>query len=63
METDKLTYTVMEMAKHLNISRDAAYALIHRADFPSARIGRRVVIPARALEKWLLEGGTVNDRI
>ena len=36
---DKLTYNAPELALLLGISRSAAYNLMHRADFPSFRIG------------------------
>ena len=35
---DKSTYSALELAILLGISRSAAYNLMHRADFPSFRI-------------------------
>ena len=45
--------SVEEMADYFGISRSAAYQLIHRADFPALRIGRRVVIPVERLNEWV----------
>lgn len=54
----KLALSVIEMGKALGISRSTAYALSRRADFPTARIGQRIVIPVDALQDWLNRGGT-----
>lgn len=52
-QKDRMALSVMEMAEALGISRPTAYELIHRADFPTVRIGKRVLIPASALSAWL----------
>lgn len=52
----KLTYTVTEAAELLGISRSSAYECVRRGEIPSLTLGRRVVIPRRALEA-LLDGG------
>ena len=57
--TEKLTLTVEEMSKLLGVSRQTAYNLIHRADFPTLRIGKRVLIPRKQLEAWMDK--QVND--
>ena len=41
---DKITYSAPELAILLGISRSAAYNLMHRADFPSFRIGKRLLV-------------------
>jgi excisionase family DNA binding protein len=47
---DRLTLTVDEAAQVLGISRALAYELVARGELPSLRLGRRIVIPRRALE-------------
>jgi excisionase family DNA binding protein len=49
----KLTYTVTETAKLLGISRSSAYECVRRGEIPSLTLGRRVVVPRRALEALL----------
>jgi excisionase family DNA binding protein len=53
MQPDRITLTmsVPEAANVLGISRAFAYALVSRGDLPSLRLGRRVVVPRRALEQ------------
>ena len=51
--TEKLTLSVEEAGKLLGVSRQVAYQLIHRADFPTLRIGRRVLVPKKQLEAWM----------
>lgn len=52
---DKLCYSVPELAKVLGISRPKAYELVKRDGFPSIAVGKRIIIPASALERWLDE--------
>ena len=49
----KITYTVTEAAELLGISRSSAYECVRRGEIPSLTLGRRVVIPCRALEALL----------
>lgn len=53
---ERLTLTVDEAARLLGISRAFAYELVARNELPSLRLGRRVVIPRKALER-LVEAG------
>ena len=57
METERLTLTVDEAAQVLGISRALAYELIARRQIPSLRLGRRIVVPRRALEVILEQAG------
>jgi excisionase family DNA binding protein len=53
----KLTFTVEEAAELLGISRALAYELVGRDELPALRLGRRLVVPRRALEALLDPGG------
>ena len=50
---DCLTYTIPETAKLLGINTLAVYTLAKREDFPSVKIGKRIVVPKAALANWL----------
>lgn len=50
----RLTLTVEEVAVVLGISRGLAYELVRRGEIPALRLGRRVVVPVRALEAMLV---------
>lgn len=50
---DKRALSKKELADHLGVSVRTVDHLVERADFPSFRIGRRVVIPVAALDRWL----------
>ena len=52
--------TVAETAKVLGIGRSAAYEAARRGEIPSLRLGRRVLIPKRALSS-LLAGELQRD--
>ena len=41
------------IASVLNVSRSKAYDLMHARDFPSIRVGRRVLTPKPLFEAWL----------
>ena len=47
--------TVKELAEFMNINLNRAYQLKHRADFPSLRLGRKIVISRNKLFQWIDE--------
>jgi len=53
---EALTITVEEAAGLLRIGRNLAYEAVKRGELPAIRVGRRVLVPRRALER-LLEAG------
>lgn len=59
MEHERLTLSIDEAAAMLGISRAHAYELVRRGELPRLRLGRRVVIPAKALEEYV-QGATAG---
>ena len=53
MHTERMTLSVEEAAGVLGISRALAYELVARGELPSLRLGRRIVVPHRALERFV----------
>jgi len=49
----RLVLSVTEAAGLLGISRGLAHELVARGELPSLRLGRRIVMPRRALEALL----------
>ncbi len=52
-EQAPLTITVERVGQLLGISRGLAYDLVRRGEIPAIRLGRRVVVPASAIEEIL----------
>lgn len=50
---ESLTLTVKEAAIALNISRGLAYQAARDGGIPTIRIGRRLLVPCRTLERLL----------
>ena len=50
---ERLTMTVEEAAEVLGISRNSAYEAVRRGEIPSLRLGRRILIPAEQLRRFL----------
>ncbi|MFG6352592.1 MAG: helix-turn-helix domain-containing protein [Oscillospiraceae bacterium] len=50
---DKLAVGTTEAARLLGISRPTLYRLIGRTDFPSFRVGGRVLISVAGLQDWI----------
>lgn len=50
---DKQVYTVEEVAAILGVSRNTAYEGIKTNAIPHLKLGRRIVIPAQALNSLL----------
>jgi excisionase family DNA binding protein len=55
-ELAKLTFSVPETATLLGISRAHAYELVARKELPAIRLGRRVLVPRRAIQELLQHG-------
>jgi excisionase family DNA binding protein len=53
VKQERLTMTVEEAAAALNISRTLAYEAARDGRIPAIRIGRRLLVPRRGLEKLL----------
>lgn len=47
------TMTVTQTAKVLGISRSSAYECVRLGTIPSIRLGRRIVVPTRAIDALL----------
>jgi len=47
------TISIEQAAKILGLGRTAAYEAARRGEFPTRRLGRRVVVPVPALLEWL----------
>ena len=61
---NEMCISVSEMGKRMNISRAAAYALIHAEGFyPAIRFGGRVLVRVSALERWLSEQPKMQDTV
>ncbi len=63
MISEKLTLSVEEAGKLLGVSRQVAYQLSRRDDFPTLHIGRRVLVPRKQLEAWMDRNVTGTEAI
>lgn len=45
--------TVREASETLGLSRATVYTLIRRDDFPSIRIGSKILINTKKLQEWV----------
>lgn len=49
----RMTLTVEEAADELHLSKPVAYELVHSPDFPSFRIGKRILVNRLGLQRWI----------
>jgi excisionase family DNA binding protein len=56
----RLVFTVEEAAQLLGISRSFAYEAVQRGEIPSMRIGRRILVPKAALQRFLNAEGSAD---
>ena len=52
-ETQERVLRVDDVARHLDCSRQAIYALIQREELRAVRIGRLIRVPESALEEFI----------
>lgn len=57
---EKLTFSVVEAAELLGISKSYAYQMVKEQKIPVLTIGSRKLIPKQQLEQWL-QDNTVID--
>lgn len=57
MSEEREIYTVEEAGAKLGLSRNSAYEAVRRGDIPCIRIGRRVLVPKKALARLLAGAG------
>ena len=57
---NKMTLSVEEAAKVLGIGRNLCYDRVKTGEIPVIKIGRRLLVPRRALEKLLEQGQSVT---
>ena len=50
-----------EAARLLGVSRPTLYQLLNQADFPSFRVGRRVLISVSGLDVWIKQQAAKED--
>ena len=59
MNIERQTVTVREAARIIGLSHVALYSAIKKGEFTQViRIGRRIVVPIAALEKYLANAGS-----
>ena len=51
---EKTTMSVQELAAQMGISLPKAYELVKEPDFPTIRVGTRILIPVEAYREWLI---------
>ena len=50
---EEATITIEQTAELLGVGRTAAYEAARRGEFPTRRLGRRILVPVPALLEWL----------
>ena len=55
------TYSVAEVAVILGIGRNQAYEAARRDDFPSIKLGGRILVPRTRFHRWLEETGNTHE--
>ncbi len=57
---EKLTLSIEEAAKLLGIGRNLCYDRVKTGEIPVIKIGRRLLVPKKALEKLLEKPQSLN---
>jgi len=50
---EPLAVSTTEAARLLGVSRPTVYQLLNREDFPSFRVGSRVLVSVSGLKEWI----------
>lgn len=52
---EKLTLSIPEAAKVLGVSKTFMYRIAKNKSFPTIAVGKRILVPAKGLERWIEE--------
>ena len=52
---EKRYYSPKDIREITGISRAQVYNIMNRTDFPAVRIGKRIIVPIEAFNRWLDE--------
>lgn len=53
IKSEKLTYTVVEAAAALGVSKSVMYQLIRTDGFPVISVGNKRLIPIESFKRWI----------
>ena len=63
MDGEKLTYSVKEASRLLGVSSNHLYEMARQKQIPVLKLGKRLLIPRKALNEFLESAGIGNDRV
>src|SRR5206468_10535156 len=55
-EDEPDVFTIAETARRLGLGRNTVYEAARRGELPLLRIGRRLLVPRVAFQRWLASG-------
>ncbi|WP_289137756.1 helix-turn-helix domain-containing protein [uncultured Brevibacillus sp.] len=55
IKSNRLFYTVPELAEMIPLGKNTLYRLVSQKDFPKLTVGKKILIPADELEKYLAD--------
>lgn len=58
---EKLTLTVEEVAKMIGVSKMTIYRMVQLNEVPSIRVRNKILFYRPTVEKWLTNGGTLDE--
>lgn len=61
MNKEPLLISVEQAASRIGLSRSRVYELIDAGQFPHKRVGRRLLVPVKALERWAEEDAVYSS--
>ena len=53
MDTKPLAFSISETCKIISVGRSTIYAAIKKGELTTCKVGRRTLVTASALQKWL----------
>lgn len=51
--TQRATLTIAEVAAELGVNLIAAYEMAKQVGFPALTVGKRIIVPKAAFDRWL----------
>lgn len=53
--SNRLFYTVQELAELIPLGKNSLYRLVNQTDFPKLIVGKKILIPVDGLEEYMAD--------
>ncbi len=58
ISNENICYNMQDLQQLLPIGKNKLYELVHSKGFPRIKVGKRILIPKKSFDEWLVKAST-----